>query len=127
MSLEEFYTATGSDLPGVRARLLTDERIEKFVNIFFADPTFEELSDAIAEGDNARAFRAAHTLKGISRDVGLTRVNEAADRLTEALRPGDDGAPTSPELAPGLYAQVCEVYNQAVAAFNSTGLGGQRN
>ena len=46
MSLEEFYGAIGGDLDDVRSRLLTDERVEKFVRAFACDPTFAALEEA---------------------------------------------------------------------------------
>lgn len=110
MSLEAFYEETGSDLAGVRSRLLTDERIMKFVNIFFQDPTFENLSTAMAEGNDEEAFRAAHTMKGISRDLGFSIIFEPACALADALRPNEAGEPADPASAPGLYAQLADAY-----------------
>ena len=83
MSIEAFYESVGGDLQGVRGRLLTDERIEKFVRMFLADPTFGNLEAAMAAQDMEAAFRAAHTMKGLSRDMGLTRLFEPADELAD--------------------------------------------
>lgn len=116
MSIEAFYESVGGDLQGVRGRLLTDERIEKFVRMFLADPTFGNLEAAMAAQDMEAAFRAAHTMKGLSRDMGLTRLFGPADELADALRLGEDGAPTAPELADALMLRVAAGYAEVTAA-----------
>ena len=71
MSLEIAYAAMGGDLETVRGRLLTDERIEKFAKIFLQDTSMQTLESALEAGDLPEAYRGAHTLKGVSRDLGL--------------------------------------------------------
>lgn len=116
MSLETFYEAVGGDLEDVRGRLLSDERIEKFVKIFLADTTYSQLLESHDAGDKQTEFRAAHTLKGTSADMGLTRIQKPAHDLADALRPNDAGEPTAPELVDDLEAQVTAAYNEVVAA-----------
>lgn len=116
MSLEAFYETIGGDLAGVRGRLQTDERIERFVRFFLADEAYPQLIAAADAGDLPAEFRAAHTLKGTGRDMGFTRLAEPAAELAEALRPGEDGAPAAPERAPELLAQVTQAYEELTAA-----------
>ena len=78
MSLEIAYAAMGGDLETVRGRLLTDERIEKFAKIFLQDTSMQTLESALEAGDLPEAYRGAHTLKGVSRDLGFTPLFEAA-------------------------------------------------
>lgn len=91
MTLVGFYETIGGDLDDVRRRLLTDERIERFVRVFADDPTFASLEAAFAAGDAETAFRAAHTLKGVGRDLGFTDLQASAAELTEALRADETG------------------------------------
>lgn len=116
MSLESFYEAVGGDLPDVRGRLQDDERIEKFVKFFLVDTAYPQLIEAHESGDKQTEFRAAHTLKGTSRDMGFMRIHEPAYKLADALRPNDAGEPTAPELVDELEAQVTEAYNEVIAA-----------
>lgn len=116
MSLEAFYSSVDGDYEGVKARLLTDERILKFVNLFFADPTYETLVSTLEAGDMKEAFRAAHTMKGVARDLGLTKLADPASDLADALRPNDEGIPACPEKAEALMAQVSVAYEQALDA-----------
>ena len=81
MSLEIAYAAMGGDLETVRGRLLTDERIEKFAKIFLQDTSLQTLENALEAGDFPEAYRGAHTLKGVSRDLGFTPLYEASCAL----------------------------------------------
>ncbi len=116
MPLEVFYASIDGDYDGVKARLLTDERITKFVNLFFEDPTYENLVASLDSGNLKEAFRAAHTLKGVARDLGLTKLADPASELADALRPDDAGVPAHPENADELMVEVSAAYKQAVEA-----------
>lgn len=116
MALETFYTQVNGNLEDVRKRLLTDERVDKFVRIFAADETFATLERAFVEGNVEPAFRAAHTLKGMGRDLGFTDLSERASELTEALRADDDGNFGSLEDAAALYEQTSSAYAAIMAA-----------
>lgn len=91
MSLEIAYAAMGGDLETVRGRLLTDERIEKFAKIFLQDTSLQTLENALEAGDFPEAYRGAHTLKGVSRDLGFTPLFEASAALEKV-----------PELLPAV-------------------------
>lgn len=116
MSVEAFYESVGGDLSGVRGRLVTDERIEKFARMFMEDPTFCQLDESLAAQDMEAAFRAAHTLKGTSREMGFMRLFEPANELADALRPNEAGQPTAPELVEGLMVRVTDSYEEIMAA-----------
>lgn len=111
-----FYEQVNGDLDDVRKRLLSDERIEKFVRIFAVDDTYATLEKAFAESDVASAFRAAHTMKGISRDLGFMALSERASELTEALRANADGIYGNITEAGSLYEQVRAAYDAIMMA-----------
>lgn len=116
MSLETFYASIDGDLDGVRSRLITDERIAKFVGIFYDDPTYGNLVSAFDSDNMQEAFRAAHTLKGVSRDLGLSNIAGPATELADALRPDDAGNPANLQIVPDLYEQVKAAYDQVLDA-----------
>lgn len=116
VALVTFYEQVDGDLDDVRKRLITDERIEKFVRVFAADETYATLEKAFAEDQVESAFRAAHTMKGISRDLGFSSLSERASELTEALRADDDGIYGSMEQAAGLYDRVRDAYAAIIEA-----------
>ena len=112
MSLEIAYAAMGGDLETVRGRLLTDERIEKFAKIFLQDTSMQTLESALEAGDLPEAYRGAHTLKGVSRDLGFTPLFEAA----AALHLDDAGVPANMEAVPELMPAVRDAYTTVVDA-----------
>ncbi len=55
------------------------------------------------------AFRAAHTLKGITQNLGFSQLSQLAIEITEILRKGTmDGTDT-------LFPQLKEKYDMTVA------------
>ena len=64
----------------------------------------------MSAGDARRAFRAAHTLKGLAANLGLVQLWQAASALTEALRGSDM------QRAAALYPETAAAYRQACAA-----------
>ena len=110
MSLEIAYAAMGGDLETVRGRLLTDAKI------FLQDTSMQTLESALEAGDLPEAYRGAHTLKGVSRDLGFTPLFEAAAALSDALRLDDAGVPANMEAVPELMPAVRDAYATVVDA-----------
>lgn len=119
MNLKEVYEKTGGDLTDVMSRLMTEERVLKFVRRFPEDPSFEELKAALDAGDKDTAFRGAHTIKGVAQNLGFTGLYEAANNLTEALRPGKDEKPQA-EI-PALFMRFCGEYEKVISAIAELG------
>lgn len=88
MTLKEFYTVLGGDYDGTLARLVTEARIIKFAHKFKDDPSYIELCSALEQGDVQAAFLAAHTLKGVSQNLGFDSLYHCASEVTEILRAG---------------------------------------
>lgn len=86
MDLKAFYELVGGDYAQMLSRLPSEAMIRRFLGKFLSDPSYDALGAALAVGDVATAFRAAHTLKGTSATLGLDRLAAAASTLTEALR-----------------------------------------
>ncbi len=80
-------SAYGVDIPSVMERFVDDEALyEKCLYIFFDDKAFSELNDAIKSNSYQEAFDSAHTLKGVSANLGLTPLYDAICHLVESLR-----------------------------------------
>ena len=86
MNLEELYKSLHGDYAEVKARLMTDRLVEKFVLKFPSDSSMQQLRGAIASEDYEVAFRAVHTLKGVAANLSFTELWKAASALTEQLR-----------------------------------------
>ncbi|WP_165045636.1 MULTISPECIES: Hpt domain-containing protein [unclassified Adlercreutzia] len=116
MTLESCYAMMGGDLEGVRGRLLTDERVAKFVGMFPHDDTFANLERAMEAHALEDAFRAAHTLKGVSHDLGFMPLHVAADELTQALRPVKEGGAVDEAALVPLMEAVQDAYRTTIDA-----------
>lgn len=101
----------GADFDGVMSRLLTEQRVAKFVLRFPADPSFGSLLESFAAGDIDTAFRAAHTLKGTSANLGFTDLYQKASDVTEDLRHGNPG----PDI--GEKVEKCKAAYESTCAF----------
>lgn len=99
MTIKECYEKVGSDYDGVLKRLGSEALVKRFAVKFLNDPSFQELTDGLAAQDGEKAFRAAHTLKGVCLNLGFTELYKVSAELTEVLRGSD-----------ALYAQVKEQY-----------------
>ena len=88
MTLEECYAAMGGDYADVIGRLRSEAFVQKFVLKFVDGKEHAELHAALAEGRTQDAFRAAHTIKGVSSNLGMTELYNASSQLTEKLRDG---------------------------------------
>lgn len=110
MDLKTCYGRMGGDYDAVMSRLRQEERVVKFLRLFPADGSFQQLTQALEAQDWPAAFRAAHTIKGVALNLGLTGLAKSGSELTECLRPG---SPTQ-DPAP-LYQSVKDDYEKALA------------
>lgn len=110
MTLRECYEYLNGDYEEVLSHLRKEERVEKFLYLFLSDDSYERLVRSLETGDDGEAFRAAHTLKGICRNLSFTQLYGSSAALTEALRGGRKG-----DVA-GLAERVREDYRQTAEA-----------
>ena len=100
-ALRQFGANTGEGL----GRCLNNEAFYlRLVNMGLDDAGFGKLSDALAAGDTKAAFEAAHALKGVLGNLGLTPLYEPDSELTELLRSGADA--DYPALVADLLARL---------------------
>lgn len=99
------------DYDDVMSRLRTDDRIKKFLLKVLDDPSFTTLCNALEKKDLEEAFRAAHTLKGVCKNMSLTNLAYSSSNLTEALR----GRQTYGEDINELFKKVKKDYALTMA------------
>lgn len=86
-SLIDRLRAAGADMDGAMDRMLQDEELyASCFTMFMSDPAFDELTAALDAKDYERAFDAAHSLKGVSANLGLTNMFHLVEALVEPLR-----------------------------------------
>lgn len=111
MDTKTFYKTVGGSYEEIMARLMTEERVLRFVRKFPADGSYALLKSSLESGNQEEAFRAAHTLKGVAQNLGFTALYEKASAVTEILRGG------SMDVAP-LMPAVDEAYKTVLEAVN---------
>lgn len=114
MTIQESYAALGGNYEEVSGRFRSDERILKFMGLFLKDESFATLCKALEQNNLEEAFRAAHTLKGVSSNLGFTRLYNSSHELTELLR----AKTQNPEI-PALFAKVQQDYEITANAIRS--------
>lgn len=111
MTVKECYEVMKGDYDDVLSRLRTDERIKKFLLKVLSDTSFATLCNAIEAKDAEEAFRAAHTLKGVCKNMSITGLAYSASNLTEALR----GKQTFGDDVDALFKKVKKDYALTMA------------
>ena len=91
----------GCDVDGALVRFLNKEDFyAKCFKKCLDDPAFAGLDAALKEKNADAAFRHAHTLKGLTANMGLTPLHDLVVKIVEPLRAG-------------LYsAELLELYGQ---------------
>lgn len=105
MDLKECFNTFGGNYNDAIGRLITEERVKKFLFMFLKDTSFSELESAMKCRDYDSAFRAAHTLKGVCANLGIEKLGKVSSEITEALRAKDNDA------ADRLFPQVSQCYS----------------
>lgn len=113
MELKAVYESFGGDYDAVISRLMSADRVEKYLRLFLQDTLMQDLASTKEAGDYEAMFRAAHTMKGNSDTLGLSKLHGSSVALTEALRAQDYSN------LDALLAAVQEDYDQIESAIAS--------
>lgn len=82
--------ADGADIDGINDRFAGDDELYgKCLSELLEEKNFTLLESSLAEHDYKSAFAAAHALKGLSGNLGVTPLYNAVCALVEALRAND--------------------------------------
>ena len=83
---------------------------EKVLIKFLDDQSFSEIGPALEQDDFETALKAAHTLKGVSANLGMNRLVDACARIVSQIRAEktEEAKTAYPELA-DAYNAVCAV------------------
>lgn len=122
MTIQECYQKLGGDYAQVEKRLPGIHLIRRFIAKFLDDGSYPELCRAMEQGQTEEVFRAAHTLKGVSANLGFDRLTASSGELTELLRGRTDGIPTEAVPLLDMVRQDYELTADAIRTYlNSDG------
>lgn len=90
MNVSEILACVSEEEPGTTLRRFSGNEalLVKFLKKFPDDLTFSELDRAVKAADYDSALTAAHTLKGLSGNLGFTKLFDRCERLVSYLRSG---------------------------------------
>ena len=112
MTLKECYEILGGGYEDVLSRFMSERLVQKFVIKFLDDKSFDTLKSSLEIGNYEEAFRAAHTIKGICKNLGFEKLLHSSSSLTEALRNKQYN------ITDELFLKVQADYIDAVRAIN---------
>ena len=86
-NMNDILSDYGVNLSEVMERFVDDEELYlDCLYSFLDDPNFEELEKSIQNKDYEAAFNYAHTLKGVTSNLGLAPLLQVIVEIVEALR-----------------------------------------
>ncbi len=87
--------------------------VERFVRKFPQDQSFVQLTAAVEAGDTEAIERAAHTLKGLTGNLGFDALFNHSNDMVLSVRQGDlDSIAPLYELIKQDYEDVLSIINQ---------------
>lgn len=85
--LKQKLKENGADVEGTLHRFMNNDKLFlKFILKYKDDKNCALLTDALDQKNYEEAFKAAHTLKGVSANLGLNPIFDRASAITELLR-----------------------------------------
>lgn len=71
------------------------------------------IKDAVSERDFEKLSQTAHKLKGVSANLGMTELSEAAHRLElQAKEQSDENIEDNMKLTEKLYGEICRIIKE---------------
>lgn len=106
----------GIDFDGILARLPgREDLIYRLLGKFLKEPCYNGLVESMQKQDYEAAFAHAHTLKGVTANLEMTRLNKATCTLVEKLRSKEtDGIEADFEQVKKEYKQVVDIIQREV-------------
>lgn len=111
--LKQQLIENGADVEGTLHRFMGNEALFlKFLLKFKDDTNYSGLIESLDQENYEEAFKYAHTLKGVSANLGLDPICRPVSELTELLR-----GKTAAEIDQGQVAEQRETLKEAYERF----------
>jgi len=93
MDARTVYSILGEDYEEVIGRLVTDERVAKYLKKFGEGDGIKDIHGFLSDENYEEAFRLVHSMKGMAMNMGLTKLISCSSELCEELRNGKPDKP----------------------------------
>lgn len=103
MTLPELYQNIGGDYDQALRVLHIEKLIDKHIRKFPKNGVVDAVLAAGKTMDPTELFETAHALKGVSANLGLTALSDAAAEITEEFRPGNARSLSDAEIGEKLH------------------------
>lgn len=101
----------GADVNTTLKRFMGNESLYiKYIMKFLEDKNYEGIILNFEKGDYEAVFNSAHSLKGVTANLGLNPINAAAAQITELLR-NKQAQEVDVEKLNDFIGQLDETYN----------------
>jgi HPt (histidine-containing phosphotransfer) domain-containing protein len=123
MTLQELYLSIDGDYDQVMRVLRMEKLVDKHIRKFAKNGVVERLLEAGKTKDPTQMFEAAHAMKGVCGNLGLTSLSKKASELTEEFRPGKPRTLSDSEVAAKVEALKAQYDRtiEAIRAFQKEG------
>lgn len=104
----------GADVDMTLKRFMGNEAIYmKFIMKFLDDKSYGNIKESLGKCDYEEVFKSAHTLKGVTANLGLDPITSVSSQMCELLRgkSNQDGDVDTDQLNE-LWEQLEEVYGR---------------
>lgn len=83
---------------------------ERFLTRFLSDETFRQVTEAFENKEEDAALTSAHTLKGVTANLGLTKLYSISSEMVNLIRAGefDQASARYPDLK-AAYDEICGI------------------
>ena len=114
-SVKDNFEKAGFDVAGAVRRFAGNEALyEKYIFKFIDDKIYGNLAKAVGEGNIEGVFNEAHTLKGVSGNLGLNPLFNPVSALVAATREEKSQVDIN-----ALFAAVEAGYNAVITVLNA--------
>ena len=118
MTLSELYGLIGGDYEKATSVLRMEKLIDKHIRKFTSSGVVEAVIAAGESMDGEKIFEAAHAMKGVTANLGLTSLCEKASALCEEFRPGNEKK-LSDEEVKKLIRETEELYRRTAESIDA--------
>ena len=121
MTLRELYESIGGDYEGAMRILQIEKLMDKHIRKFTQNGLVDTLVAAVDAMDATQIFEAAHAVKGVCGNLGLTDLYELAAILSDEFRAGsarqytDEEVRQMVETLKALYQKTAEAIGRYAA------------